>query len=399
MLYLPLRTVDYIQDEFEKTLAQYNVEVHVIDPFEKILIIEDSLVLYIGKTLSNLPVCLNADEIFAWANKTGYMDIPIRGEKYYLLHIEELTYNELGLKHNHSRFIRKMECITKINHLGLDVTYTKFKGYSRLYWCPETKTLAEKVHDVLPAIKLRERHEAWEGVLYYFVVLEVEALNGTIEYAVAYTNQKPHSFIHNKCREWISNGFNIGDMRGNYNNLNEAFSSWRKTSRQYRLENHLKYFSVEKRFKEKDDAWRYADCVLLEARSNIFSEIERSTYLRPANKWVTEELVFKFTKKLYKQHNVIYQHRPFFLVSDIGGQMSYDVFITGLNVAIEYQGKQHFEPVEFFGGEENFYKTVERDKLKKQLSEVSGVKLIYINYWENITPELIKARVSEALSL
>ena len=399
MSHLPLRTVSYIQNEFEKTLNQYTVKEHPIDSFEKILIIEDSLVLYVGKVINPCPVCLNADEIFAWTANTEYMDIPVRGENYYRLHIEELTYDEIGFKHKHGKFLQRIETMTKIKHLNIDVSYSKFKGYSRLYWCLESETLAEQVNNAIPSLRLRERYEAWDGILYHFIVLEFEAANGAIEYAVAYTNQKPYSFVRDKCHEWIKRGFNVGDMRGSYNGLKETFSSWKGTSRQYRLENHLRYFSVERHFREKDDVWRHADDVLNQARSNDFSEIERSTYFRPVNRWVTEELVFRHTKKLYKQHSVIYQHRPFFLVSNIGGRMSYDIFITGLNVAIEYQGKQHFEPIEFFGGEESYRKTVERDKLKKQLSEEFGVKLAYINCWENITPELISTRVSEALQL
>ena len=73
--------------------------------------------------------------------------------------------------------------------------------------------------------------------------------------------------------------------------------------------------------------------------------------------------------------------------------MSYDIFISRLNVAIEYQGKQHFEPVEFFGGREAFEKLQIRDKEKAELSRKHGVKLVYINYWEDITPELIIERV------
>ena len=75
--------------------------------------------------------------------------------------------------------------------------------------------------------------------------------------------------------------------------------------------------------------------------------------------------------------------------------MSYDVFITGLNVAIEYQGKQHFEPVDFFGGEESFVNVQKRDKEKAMLSKERGIKLVYINYWENVTPELIRERVGK----
>ncbi len=73
--------------------------------------------------------------------------------------------------------------------------------------------------------------------------------------------------------------------------------------------------------------------------------------------------------------------------------MSYDIFVTGLNIAIEYQGKQHFEAINFFGGETGLKKTKERDKQKKKLSEENGIKLIYIYYWEDITVDLIKKKI------
>lgn len=78
--------------------------------------------------------------------------------------------------------------------------------------------------------------------------------------------------------------------------------------------------------------------------------------------------------------------------------MSYDIFITKLNIAIEYQGKQHFEPIDFFGGVESFERTIERDELKKELSEDNGVNLIYINYWENITIEFIKEKINTEIN-
>ena len=76
--------------------------------------------------------------------------------------------------------------------------------------------------------------------------------------------------------------------------------------------------------------------------------------------------------------------------------MSYDVFVYGENIAFEYQGKQHFEPVEYFGGEEHFEEQRKRDDLKFKLSEENGIVLIYVNYWEDITPNLIKEKVIEA---
>ena len=79
------------------------------------------------------------------------------------------------------------------------------------------------------------------------------------------------------------------------------------------------------------------------------------------------------------------------------GQLSYDVFVFGKNIALEYQGKQHFESVDIFGGKEAFEKQKERDFIKKKISEQCGVHLIYVNYWENITKDLIKKKIKEVL--
>ena len=57
--------------------------------------------------------------------------------------------------------------------------------------------------------------------------------------------------------------------------------------------------------------------------------------------------------------------------------LTFDFYIPSLNVAIECQGRQHFEPVVEFGGEDGFRKTRERDEKKLSLSKEHGVKLLY----------------------
>ena len=51
-------------------------------------------------------------------------------------------------------------------------------------------------------------------------------------------------------------------------------------------------------------------------------------------------------EKIWKK-NIIYQYRPFFLQTE-KGQLSYDIYLIKQKIAIEYQGKQHFAPVEYF---------------------------------------------------
>jgi len=115
------------------------------------------------------------------------------------------------------------------------------------------------------------------------------------------------------------------------------------------------------------------------------------------NKWKSEELVYNIIRSSFRKYKVIYQHRPLFLRSATGGQMSYDIFIPKLNVAIEYQGKQHFEPIDFFGGETGYRLTQMRDAEKKRISDDNGIKLGYINYWEDVTQKLVVERVSSLI--
>ena len=57
--------------------------------------------------------------------------------------------------------------------------------------------------------------------------------------------------------------------------------------------------------------------------------------------------------------------------------MFLDLFLPDYNIAIECQGGQHFMPVDLFGGEEFYNKTIERDKLKHDLCETHGIRILY----------------------
>ena len=59
------------------------------------------------------------------------------------------------------------------------------------------------------------------------------------------------------------------------------------------------------------------------------------------------------------------------------GRQTLDFYLPDYNVGIECQGEQHFFPVERFGGDKRFKKTLERDKRKKALCEEHGIKLLY----------------------
>lgn len=88
--------------------------------------------------------------------------------------------------------------------------------------------------------------------------------------------------------------------------------------------------------------------------------------------WISEtELFYKLKKSLKEE--VIHHGRPEWL-----GRQHFDIWIPELNVAIEYQGKQHDQPVDFFGGEEAFKENQKRDARKKKKCEENNVRLIEI---------------------
>ncbi len=58
----------------------------------------------------------------------------------------------------------------------------------------------------------------------------------------------------------------------------------------------------------------------------------------------------------------------------------FDIYIPSLNIAIEYDGIQHYIPVEHFGGELGLKQTQERDKLKEQKCKENGCKLFRLKY-------------------
>ena len=89
--------------------------------------------------------------------------------------------------------------------------------------------------------------------------------------------------------------------------------------------------------------------------------------------WVSETDLYYKIKESLNPIKVIHHWRPKWL-----GRQHIDIGIPELSIGIEYQGKQHDKPIEFFGGEEAFIKGQERDKRKKRLCLDNNLKLIEV---------------------
>ena len=68
----------------------------------------------------------------------------------------------------------------------------------------------------------------------------------------------------------------------------------------------------------------------------------------------------------------VYQYR-----NKIFGLQSLDFYLPKYNIAIECQGEQHFRPVKYFGGIKEYNKVKKLDKIKREICDKNGIRLIY----------------------
>ena len=124
--------------------------------------------------------------------------------------------------------------------------------------------------------------------------------------------------------------------------------------------------------------WWYTDLALYEekdgmrtnwrlARTKIRTKLTADGVIKP--KWKHELSLFHAVRGRYP--DTLYQYRPDWL-----GRQSLDLYIPSLRTAIEYQGVQHYLPVEFFGGEEALAQRQDLDRVKKELCAANSVQLI-----------------------
>ena len=87
------------------------------------------------------------------------------------------------------------------------------------------------------------------------------------------------------------------------------------------------------------------------------------------SRWINEFSLFHLIKLSFP--NAEYQKRFHWL-----GMQSLDMFIPECSTAIEYQGQQHYLPIDFFGGQDAFEQTKQRDLKKKELCKENGIRLL-----------------------
>lgn len=139
---------------------------------------------------------------------------------------------------------------------------------------------------------------------------------------------------------------------------------------------------------DKDQTITYMSLVIREAE-NRYRQIKGLP--RVGEGWISESQLFRKLEAAFP-NEVVQQHvHPVFL-----GQQHYDVYFPERKIAIEYQGEQHYRPIEHFGGEEAFKKGQIRDERKRNLSKQNHILLIEVS--ANYDIEVLLKKIVVALS-
>lgn len=100
----------------------------------------------------------------------------------------------------------------------------------------------------------------------------------------------------------------------------------------------------------------------------------------------SENIIEKFLLK----NEIIYEKQKRFKDCKYKRTLPFDFYLPNLKICIEYDGKQHFEPVPYWNGEKGLEITKLRDQIKTDYCIKNNIKLIRIDYNENIYEKLSK---------
>lgn len=150
------------------------------------------------------------------------------------------------------------------------------------------------------------------------------------------------------------------------------------TNRFVNFDNYQKYPCVTQQWFEIPKIPETID-LYIEYRSREVGKVIRE-YLNEnveyfKDRWVAEHKLFSDLVNRYPNMEM-YRHHTF----DWLGQQHVDIYIPKYRIAIERQGIQHYESVDFFGGEEGLKMTKNRDARKRRLCKENNVVLLEHKY-------------------
>ena len=92
-----------------------------------------------------------------------------------------------------------------------------------------------------------------------------------------------------------------------------------------------------------------------------------------------------------KENNILFEEQKRYKECKNERTLPFDFYIPKKNLLIEYNGSQHYEEAEFFGGKEKFNKQQKNDELKRKFAKDNKINLLTISYKDyNIIEKILE---------
>jgi len=104
-------------------------------------------------------------------------------------------------------------------------------------------------------------------------------------------------------------------------------------------------------------------------------------------RWKSEQEMFRIIHQMFPDAIFHYENKGWL------GDQHLDVYVPSKNLAFEYQGRQHFKSIAFFGGEDDFNYLSALDSNKRKLCEQNNVRLIEWSFADPLTTEVLKNKL------
>lgn len=189
--------------------------------------------------------------------------------------IQELTPNST-IKYNQSAF---KDIFFEVRG---GVLFLKFHGAD--YYVDEVNHF-HKIDKALPELDLQGRYDRWPGELYHLIVFEMDDAAGKTCAGIGYTNKKEKDLLKKVCkglekanvRSLELNGLNGLDYRESKDFI-KAFVSLKGETKKKRLENHLRYFVIDKTIKEETELYTIPGEIMNAWKAGEYKDVERFSY-------------------------------------------------------------------------------------------------------------------------
>lgn len=231
---------------------------------------------------------------------------------------------------------------------------------------------------VLEISKYAEQHykinnfTADDSTTRYFTIFDKTA--GT--YA-DYIGLMQYALVESKCDSFLNAFCGHGERESYVRKIRYTKKSELSKNEKFIYEHF--YFLLQKIEEDTDNFLRQKCSMNQTLYKNTYRELmeklgaDKTLYVR----WKNEYYMYSLIKCYYS--DAVFQYRDEWL-----GKQSLDVFVPSIKTGFEYQGLQHFEPVDFFGGEKSYIERIELDRIKKLKCSEEKISLIEWKYDEPV---------------